>query len=182
MSILTVENDHWKNPTDSLMGKITYIQNAEKTELRYLYGASVSVLNGFNEMYLVKNAHDQIGMKGFFHITVDPENPVDIPEQILYEAGVLISEYLSHFYGYRQVLMAMHIKEKGRKNHLHFLMNNIDINDGSRLNLDKKKLYELKEDVSYLSKGYGIEPVRRCVLTEDGEYVIVIEDGREEAT
>ena len=180
MSILTVENDHLHNPIDSLMDKITYVEDADKTELRYLYGASVSALNAYDEMYLVKDAHDQIKRKGFYHITFDPENPIDIPVQSLYEAGVKIAEWISHFDGYRQVLMALHIKEEGRKNHLHFIVNNIDIDTGKRLDIDYSNLVELKSCVSQIAGAYGVEPIRRYSLIDASSQEVIIENESEE--
>ena len=159
MSILKLANDKTGNSLNSLQTKITYIQRAEETSIDAMYGASVPLFNAYNEMVLVKEAYDQLGGKGFYHLIFNPEYGNELSRKECIKMGSRMAEYISHFHGYYQVLMAMH--EDGQARHFHFIANNINVSNGTRMNLDKKRLYELKQGLSRIAADYGIEPIRQ---------------------
>lgn len=162
MSILKSVTDKTGNSVDILQYKITYVQGAESTTLDAIYGAGVSTVNACNEMKMVKEAFDQTGRKGFHHLIFNPENGKDVSNDDFINMGIQMSEYIRHFHGTYQVLMAMHSNGKeDNPRHLHFIVNNIDVLNGSRMNLNKKCLYELKQGLSQIAADYGIEPIRQ---------------------
>ena len=162
MSILKAATDKTGNSVDSLRAKITYVQRAEATNLDSIYGAGVSTSNTCNEMILVKEAYDKMDRKGFHHLIFSPEQGKDITEGTFMSMGIHMSEYISRFRGNYQVLMAMHSDgKKDNPRHLHFIVNNVDVLTGARMNLDKKGLYDLKQGLSKIAMAYGIDPIRQ---------------------
>ncbi len=161
MSILKLVRDNTGNSIESLQQKITYIKRADETSLWTLYGANVSVFNTYNEMMLVKYAYGQIDGRAYNHIIFNPENGNDISEENMYYMGMCMAGFIGSFHGYYQVLAAVHHGDgDGEGKHLHFIANNIDFMNGSRLDLNKKKLIELKVGFSQIAAYYGIEPIR----------------------
>ena len=160
MSILKLANDKTGNAVDSLQAKITYIQRANATTIDAIYGAAVAPFNACHEMLLAKEAYGQMGGKGFHHLIFSPAPGHHLSKREFVEMGARMAEYISHFHGYYQVLMAMHTDGKEENSsHLHFIANNIDVLEGTRMNLDKKHLYELKQGLSRIAADYGIEPI-----------------------
>lgn len=162
MSILKSVTDKTGNSVDSLQDKITYIQRTEATSMDDIYGAGVSTTNARNEMVLVKEAYDQMDRKGYHHLIFNPEHGKDIAKSTFMGMGIQMTEYISRFRGNYQVLMAMHSDGKEENpRHLHFIVNNVDMLRGTRMNLDKKGLHHLKQGLSKIAEAYGVDPIRQ---------------------
>lgn len=162
MSILRVINDQTGNAVNKLQEKITYIKRESATDMDYVYGAGVSTLDPFNEMMLVKEAFGEADRKGFYHYTFNPEPGEDVLEEEFFDMGAEMAEHLSRFNGRYQVLMAVHFEEgKSNGKHLHFIANNVDVDTGQRMKLDKEDLFRLKSELSAIAEKYGVERIRR---------------------
>ena len=86
---------------------------------------------------------NQMNRKAYFHYTLDPDVGDILLVDNFYDMGIKLAELIGHFYGNYQVVMAIHFNES--QYHIHFISNNIDYITGNRLDLDRKKLSELKE-------------------------------------
>ena len=156
MSIFTVENKQG-NMLNSLQNTLTYILRITATRRCYIYGSAVSIYNAYDEMMQVKEAFDQVIGKGYFHYTLDPD-PFDILlVNSFYAMGIEVAEMIGHFYGDYQVVMAIHFNEK--QYHIHFISNNIDYITGNRLDLDRKKLSELKDNINIILEKYRVSAI-----------------------
>ena len=142
-----------------LYDRLNYIKRATATEERYIYGASVSVKNTYEEMKAVKQVWNQEEGKNFYHFIISPEAEEKIEPEMFFYANTEIAEILSRYEGWRQVLMAVHT-DKGDWLHSHYIMNNVDITNGRRLNINRTKLKELKNLISEILKRYEISEIR----------------------
>ncbi len=158
MSIFTQENKQG-NLLESLQQTIIYVMRASAAKWGYIYGAGVSVYNPYNEMLQVKQSYNQMDRKGYFHYTLNPEASDSIQADRFYALGIEVAELISHFCGNYQVLMAIHFNEETY--HMHFVANNIDYSNGTRLDLDKKKLSDLKAEINVLLDTYDISVIRK---------------------
>ena len=77
-----------------------------------------------------------------------------------YMAGIQIAEHIAHFCGRFQVVMAIHFNV-GKQLHIHFIANNIDMDNGHRMDLSKKRLSELKFGISAILVQYHISAIRQ---------------------
>ncbi|MBR6012927.1 MAG: relaxase/mobilization nuclease domain-containing protein [Selenomonadaceae bacterium] len=143
-----------------LYDRLNYIKRPTATEEKYIYGASLSTENTYEEMVAVKKMWDQENGRNFYHLIISPESWENINTEIFFYANSEIAEIISRFYGWRQVVMAVHF-DKGEWLHSHFILNNIDIMNGKRLAIDYEKLRELKREVSEILKKYGISQIRQ---------------------
>ncbi len=162
MSILAVKNDSAGNLIDTLHEKIIYITRASAAMKEYIYGAGVSEINAYAEMCMVKECWNQEEGKAYYHYILSPENWENPDPDTLFQASIEIAEYISHFCGRYQVLAAIHFNIPDNI-HTHFIVNNIDLETGKRMNLNKQCLYALKQRASEILKSHGISPIRQYV-------------------
>ena len=155
---------------DMLYGVLNYITRASAANMYYIYGAGVSTINAYAEMKAVKCVYGQTNGKGFIHYVLSPEPSECISANNLFIAGIHITNYISHYCGYFQALMAIHF-DKAPHFHLHIVENNIDLYTGERLNIDRKRLAFLKQELSKILVSNGISPIRQnSVVDETGAW------------
>ena len=171
MSIFTIKGKTVSFDTlDMLYGSLNYIMRATAAQAHYIYGASVSTINTYAEMKAVKRTHGQTSGKGFFHYILVPETVEYIPANHFFVVGIHVTEYISHYSGHFQALMAIHF-DKAPHLHLHIIANNIDLDTGARMDLDRRKLASLKQGISQILLAGGISPIRqKSILDETGAW------------
>lgn len=151
---------------DMLYGVINYITRAPAANIYYVYGAGVSTINAYAEMKAVKCVYGQTNGKGFIHYVLSPEPSECISANNLFIAGIHITNYISHYCGYFQVLMAIHF-DKAPLLHLHIVENNIDLSTGKRLDINRKRLAILKQEISKILVASGISPIRQKFFVDE---------------
>ena len=167
MSIFTTKGKSVSFDTlDTLYESLNYITRATAAQARYIYGASVSTVNAYAEMKAVKRAYGQMNGKGFFHYILIPELFELIPVDSFFSLGIGITEYISHFHGHFQSLMAIHF-DKAPYLHLHIVANNIDLDTGARMDLDRRKLASLKQGISQILIASGVSPIRQNSVVDE---------------
>ena len=158
MSIFSVKNDKDGNPVGILHSKLNYVRRAGVTDYDYMYGAGISVDNAFYEMMLVKEIYNQYNGKGFYHYVFSPSNDDVYTLSDLYDTGIQIAELIASFEGHYQVLMTLHYVDE-RQPHIHLIANNIDMDTGRRLDLNRQTLVLLKCKINGLIKRIGLSPI-----------------------
>ena len=156
MSIFTAESKQG-NGIESLYQTLIYVMRASAADQKYIYGAALSIYNPYYEMIQVKGAHDQMNRKAYFHYTLDPDVGDILLVDNFYDMGIKLAELIGHFYGNYQVVMAIHFNES--QYHIHFISNNIDYITGNRLDLDRKKLSELKDNINIILEKYRVSAI-----------------------
>lgn len=160
MSVFKVISDKTHNDFKMLHAKINYMRDVMATNLDLLYGAGVARgIDAFGEFMDVKAQYNQVRGKGFFHFIFAPEEGEIDDVERLYEAGMEMANAIEHFEGWYQVLMAVHVDHPERL-HVHFIANNIDLATGERLDLNLRRLFMLKKEISGIAERYGISKVR----------------------
>jgi hypothetical protein len=160
-----VENDKYGNQNASLYSKLNYIMRAEVARLEYIYGAGVSIHYTYDEMTAIKEAFRQTKGKAFFHYVLNPGELVDT--STFFRAGIAITELIGHYKGHYQVVMAVHFEELAGNEHIHFIANNIDIDTGKRMNLNRETLCVLKHEISDILIPHGISPILQSCYEND---------------
>lgn len=164
MSIFSIKSNKYITHTYSLFERINYIKRATVCDPALMYGADVSIEDAFEEMLLVQEAYSQTNGKCYYHYVLNPEEYLD--KHILFRAGIDIAEFIAHYKGHYQVLMTLHMsKESAEDNHLHYIVNKIDLDTGHRLDIDLGALYELKNQINNILSVYGISSIRQ-ICTE----------------
>lgn len=166
MSILSVENDKYGNEVYTLYEKLIYIMRATAARDEYIYGAGISVYYSYGEMMKVKKCYHQMDGKAYFHYVLNPEKSDMVCVDEFYEIGKMVAEIIAHFYGRYQVVMALHFDDDSNV-HMHLIANNIDIDTGARMNLDRNKLNELKQRINQIMLSYDISAIRQKFLYEN---------------
>lgn len=154
-----MKNDKEGNPNTQLHRKLNYVRRAGATDYDGLYASGVSIDNVFDEMMLVKDSYFQGEGKGFFHYVFAPDDGDLYTMNKLYDTGIQITELIAHYFGHYQVLMALHYIDEMRP-HIHIIANNIDLDTGERFDLNRSRLYLLKEKINVLLFGTGISPIQ----------------------
>jgi len=157
VSILTLVSKRG-NLLNTLHGSLIYIMRAEATDLSYMYGATISFQNAYAEMEFNMKVHGKMDRKAYFHYIVNPEPKEQIDLDEFYLAGIQLAELLAHFYGFYQVVMAIHFDKATY--HMHFIACSIDWQTGERLDMNKSRLYELRAVVSNILQQHGISKIR----------------------
>lgn len=160
MSVFKVINDRDGNKIDTLYEKLNYVKRYDAARCDYIYGAGVSRLNTYGEMMAVKKTYNQVEGKAYYHYVFNPECDEEISEKVLMDMGIQMANYVERFHGYYQALMAVHFDHPEHL-HMHFIVNNIDLMTGKRMNLGKKELYEIKQGISQIAKRYGVSKIRQ---------------------
>lgn len=143
-----------------LYDRINYVKRPTATTAEFIYGASVSTIYTYEEMKRVKEIWGQEEGKAFFHFILSPEFSEEIEAENFFMANAEIAEWLGKYEGWRQVIMAVHF-DKEPFLHSHFIVNNINIFDGSRWNLNPFVLREVKREISKILLRYGISEIRQ---------------------
>lgn len=155
MSIFKVVRD--PGMMETFYEKLIYITRVDAAKMNYIYGTGVSVIDPYGEMMYVKECYGQEHGKAYFHYIFSPEQDEEIELEKFYEIGVEMSEYIAHFHGHYQLEMALHFDTDM---HMHFIANNIDIDTGTRMNLGKLELRELKCGLNKIVDKYNVSLVR----------------------
>lgn len=143
-----------------LYDRINYVKRPTATTAEFIYGASVSTIYTYEEMKRVKEIWGQEEGKAFFHFILSPEFSEEIEAENFFMANAEIAEWLGKYEGWRQVIMAVHF-DKEPFLHSHFIVNNINIFDGSRWNLNPFVLREVKREISKILLRYRISEIRQ---------------------
>ena len=160
VSIFSVKTDASGNRIDTLQNVLTYICRSEVSSIDTIYGANVSAMFPFYEMEALKAAYGATDRKAYYHYIFNPEDTEEIDDETLYCAGREMAEFIGHFGGHYQVVMSVHHEEEGTS-HIHLVASNTNIDNGRRMNLDKRRLYQMKQGISSIAESYGISPVRQ---------------------
>lgn len=143
-----------------LYDRLNYIKRPTATSDHLIYGASVSSINTYSEMKRIKTVWNAENGKAFFHLILTPEPNEVVDTEKFYNCNVTIAEYLAHYDGWRQVLVAIHF-DKFPALHSHFLINNIGIVDGKRWSISPQTLNELKKNINKILLQFDITAIRQ---------------------
>ena len=143
-----------------LYDRINYVKRPTATTADFIYGASVSTIYTYEEMKRVKEFWRQEEGKAFYHLILSPEFFEETEAENFFVANAEIAEWLGKYDGWRQVIMAVHFDKKSFL-HSHFIVNNVNISDGSRWHLSPFVLREVKREISKILLRYGISEIRQ---------------------
>lgn len=146
-----------------LQGILTYVTRVTGTRTDLIYGAYVSPFDPCTQMLFVKEVYAQETGKAFYHFVFNPDEDISIEKA--YAMGVEMANTIANFCGKFQVIMAVHIDLESP--HCHFVANNIDFETGNRFDLNKKKLYALKEKLSNIAETFGVSGIRHFSSAEN---------------
>ena len=160
MAIVQVQKGSCSTVLD-LYGEILYMARYEDSVPNYVIGFNVTPYGVMEEMARVKMAYGNSIGRQFYNlvISLEPGEKCRENSNALKLAGHLIGMYLAdnQCLGRTQVLLALH--QNTGKDHFHAVINNVDLNTKQRINLDKKTLYTLKQDISQILQCCGYAAV-----------------------
>lgn len=125
--------------TKGLKDLLAYLVTEGKTKNNLRKGINCSADNVFTEFYIIKNIYNKKVGKEYYHIT-QSFSPIDNikPEK----ANRLGIEWINNCIKDYQIYMVTHIDKEHIHNH--FIINSVNINNGKKLQISPKKLYEMK--------------------------------------
>lgn len=162
MAIFEVKTEKNKD-LSQLYRKLNYIMDPCATEQYLIYGSAVNAINPYEDMETVKLIYNQTEQSTFKHYVLSLEEGEDIDLLDFMSLCIEICEMISGFCGNYQVMMAVHINTDNL--HAHYVANNIDYLTGKRFDLNLKRLYEIKCQISGLLVKYNLFPVRMRELS-----------------
>jgi len=157
MSILEIITQETKDIRE-LFRKLNYITDCCATRNSLIYGSAVSIIDTYEEMMAVKSAFNQTDRTAFKHYVLSIEEYEEISLLSFKHLAIEVCEFISNFYGKFQVLMAVHLNEDNL--HVHYIANTIDYLTGCRINLNMRRLEELKYFISKILRSYNISSIR----------------------
>ena len=154
---------HKEADSVKLIERLNYIRNPLATNENLNYSTFVSCRYPFEEMILIKQCYatptnDTLQRKYFFEfvVSVPEEESGDLQN---FSAAVKdINSFLANAYGHYQTISCIHLNTAHL--HAHFIMNNIDWTNGTRLNLDMKLFYAIREGISNILSAYGFSAIK----------------------
>lgn len=162
MAIFKVERmsrDH------NLLDKLIYIRDPQASPVELTYTSYVSDINVFEEMMLIKKiyktpSNNTLEGRQFFDYELSlPENESSRLNDFI---GCVkeVTEFLSNLQGKSyQTISCIHTNTDNL--HVHILMNNIDMLEGTRLNVSYGMLCNMKDVIDPILIKYGFEPILR---------------------
>lgn len=157
MAIFEVMTEKNKD-TMQLFRKLNYITDWRSTCQALIYGSAVSTFNPYDEMITVKEVFDKTERSAYKHYVLSIEKNEMMPLFEFKDLGIEVCELISGFYGNYQVLMAVHTDTDNL--HVHYVANTIDYITGERIDLNRKRLDELKQHISKILYKFDLSPVR----------------------
>ena len=160
MAIVQVQKGSCGTVLD-LYSEILYVARYEDCIPNYVMGFNVTPYGVMEEMARVKMVYGNSIGRQFYHlvISLEPGEKCQENSNALKLAGHLIGMYLAdnHCLGRTQVLLALH--QNTGNDHFHAVINNVDLNTKRRIDLDKRTLYSLKQDISQILQCCGYAAV-----------------------
>ena len=145
---------------ENLYDRINYVKRPEAARLEYIYGANVSPIYTYEWMMWIKKIYNATEGKSFFHFVFNPEDKDEYFKDEFFFMNADIANLIANFSEPTQVLMAVHF-DKEPLLHSHFIVNNIGLFTGKRIDFYGQKLYQLKQEVSKILSLYGISSIRQ---------------------
>lgn len=158
MAIFDVKKEEDKDLIQ-LYRKLNYITNRCATTNNLIYGSSVSVVEPYEEMEAVTIAFNNIDLDIYKHCVLSIEEDEEIDILDFKDLAIAVGELIGNFNGHFQVLVAVHANTDNL--HVHYVVNMTDYLNGKRLDVQGKKLYELKDQISFLLEKWGLKGIRR---------------------
>ena len=157
MAIFKVINQK-ENDYLSLHRKVNYIENFCATSENLIYGTNVSCFNTYKEMMLVKKVFNQSNGKAYNHFILSVEETDEVTEVDFMDVAIDVCNMIATFRGNYQVLMAVHTDTDIL--HVHYIANNIDYIEGSRVNVNRSYIYEIKCKINESLELAHLKPIR----------------------
>ena len=154
---------HKEADSVKLIERLNYIRNPMATNTDLTFGAFVSCRYPFEEMMFVKQCYlmpinDTLQGKYFFEFVVSVPEEESNDLQNFSAAVKDINSFLANAHGKYQTLSCIHLNTDNL--HAHLIMNNIDWMNGTRLNLDIKNFYAIREGISNILSTYGFSMIK----------------------
>lgn len=165
--VVKYDNDNMRN----LQNRLLYIRRPSATRISYVYGVGVSEFHPYEFMEMVKDNYQQTEGKSHFHYILNIGDE-EVSVKNLKDASCEIAKFIAGFCGCYQVISAIHFDSEFL--HTHFIANNIDCENGTRFDLNKARLAEMKMGINDILNHYDISPIR------GNQYIPANDEGDEE--
>ena len=139
---------------------IDYITDSNKTCDDLVGGSGVSKDNAFNRMNVVKEYYNKCGGREYIHFVVSFKGQHDA--DVLYFFAEKVAELYLGF----QVLFAVHLNTAN--NHIHFVVNSVNVNDGHKFSQSRSDLKQLKDRINQIADNYGLNSDEIIIDEEEG--------------
>jgi hypothetical protein len=137
--------------TKTLTNQLKYLQKEGKTRENLKKGINCNVENIEREFNTIKLLHGKTEGKQYYHFTqaFSPEDNI-APEK----ANELGQEWIENNIKNHQVYLVTHIDKAHIHNH--FVINSVNMEDGKKLQITPKKLFEMKKDSNRICEREGL--------------------------
>jgi len=137
--------------TKTLTNQLKYLQKEGKTRENFKKGINCNVENVEREFNTIKLLHGKTEGKQYYHFTqaFSPEDNIT-PEK----ANELGREWIEGNIKGHQVYLVTHIDKSHIHNH--FVINSVNMENGNKLQISPKKLFEMKKDSNRICEREGL--------------------------
>ncbi len=146
-------NNRKKSTTErsinQLRRALKYITDRNKTTPDMVGGYGVTEDNALARMTTVKEYYGKTDGREYMHFVVSPKGKCDV--DLLYDLGNRVVK----LFGEYQTLFAVHMNTANY--HIHFIINSVSVTDGHKFSQSKKEMEVLKQNISSIMGGLGIE-------------------------
>jgi hypothetical protein len=149
MAVIKVTNSKAK-----LSKAISYVTKEQKTEIRLISGKDCTSLTALEEMKATKEQFNKLGGRQYCHYVQSFAKTDNISYEKAHEIATEWAE--KNFKGH-EVLIATH-KDK-EHTHTHFIVNNVNFEDGKKLHSSKKDLAYLKLSSDQICEREGLSVI-----------------------
>ena len=140
--------------TKTLSNQLKYLQKEGKTRENLKEGINCNVENVEREFNTIKLLHGKTEGKQYYHFT-QAFSPGDniTPEK----ANELGKEWIQNNIKYHQIYIVTHIDKSHIHNH--FVINSVNMENGNKLQISPKKLFEMKNDSNRICAREGLTQI-----------------------
>ena len=140
--------------TKKLEEQLEYLEQEEKTRYDLVSGINCTKDNILMVFRIIKELYNKKKGKEYYHITMAFSPTDNISEEEVHELGL---EWIKKCIVDHQILAVTHID----KNHLHnhFIINSVNMKSGKKLQINPKRLYEMKVESNSICSREGLSTI-----------------------
>lgn len=147
--------------TKKLEEQLEYLKQEEKTKYELITGINCTKDNILIEFRIIKELYNKLKGKEYYHMTMAFSPNDKISEEKVHSLGL---EWIKKCIEDHQILAVTHID----KNHLHnhFIINSVNMKNGKKLQINPKKLHDMKVQSNEICSREGMSIIELDKIPE----------------
>lgn len=147
--------------TKKLEEQLEYLKREEKTNYELITGVNCTKDNILIEFRIIKELYNKLKGKEYYHMTMAFSPTDNVSEEKVHSLGL---EWIKKCIEDHQILAVTHIDKSHLHNH--FIINSVNMKNGKKLQINPKKLYDMKVKSNEICSREGISIIELDKIPE----------------